>query len=290
MAADDWLWWHFKPASENLFGLQSSDGVTWSARTCNYTPTSGHVVRDPNVVQWNGKYWLVHTNITGAASTSNSFDLAVSDDGITFTFQQSVSVADVVSGSGARAWGPRWVLPETANDTTLRVMICLTSGGSAGDFQPYILTPTDQSGLTTWSGCTQVTGSDFPVAIFDTDLVRVGNIYYLFYKNEQGGKFIEVSQSSSPFSGFAQVKTGDWAGWGTPREGNYLVEKPNGKWRIYLDLEGAGYRYSDSATASIVGSWSAILSPSVPYTPQNGRVFLKSAHVPAPSKRYFRLK
>jgi len=43
------------------------------------------------------------------------------------------------------------------------------------------------------------------------------------------------------------VGTGDWAGWGSGRQGQSLVRLDNGGWRIFFDgYTDRGYYFSDS--------------------------------------------
>jgi hypothetical protein len=63
------------------------------------------------------------------------------------------------------------------------------------------------------------------------------------------------ASSASLLSGYTIIQSGNWAGWGTHLEGECLIKLANGNWRIYLDNEGNGIYYSDSADNWV--TWSA---------------------------------
>ncbi len=85
--------------------------------------------------------------------------------------------------------------------------------------------------------------------------MRIGSTYHAFTKNETA-KYIEYATASSLAGPYTISKTGDWAGWGSYREGPALVQLDNGGWRIFFDGYGDGtYYYSDSYDT--FATWSA---------------------------------
>lgn len=58
-------------------------------------------------------------------------------------------------------------------------------------------------------------------------------------------KYIEYGTASNLTGPYTIIRTGDWAGWGSYREGPALVQLDNGGRRIFFDGYGS-YHYSDS--------------------------------------------
>lgn len=85
--------------------------------------------------------------------------------------------------------------------------------------------------------------------------VLLGSTYHAFPKNETT-KYIEYATASNLTGPYTIRRTGDWAGWGSYREGPTLVQLDNGGWRIFFDGYGDGnYHYSDSHDT--FATWSA---------------------------------
>lgn len=236
--------------------MGSHDGITWSQIPSTYT-TCGTVVRDPSIAYLPAaqKYWLVHTN-----STTTTFDLASSWDGKAWTCIKQVSLAAVVSGTGAAVWAPEWVhdpdgsLWLDTNGTPHVLVAASVSGTSDTGFGIYEVHPTSAD-FTQWSTPVLLTGSGFPTNLIDPYAVVGGEKFYLFYKNENS-RYIELAVSGQLTTGYAITESGDWAGWGTPLEGPSVIMVAPNIWRIYLDAQGNGIYHSES-TAGLAGPWSA---------------------------------
>lgn len=85
--------------------------------------------------------------------------------------------------------------------------------------------------------------------------VLLGSTCHAFPKNETT-KYIEYATASNLTGPYTIRRTGDWAGWGSYREGPTLVQLDNGGWRIFFDGYGDGnYHYSDSHDT--FATWSA---------------------------------
>jgi len=109
------------------------------------------------------------------------------------------------------------------------------------------------SALTAWSSPVALSG--IGSNHIDTYIVRTGSTYHAFTKNETA-KYIEYGTASSLTGPYTISKTGDWAGWGSYREGPSVVQLDNGGWRIFFDGYGDGtYYYSDSYDT--FATWSA---------------------------------
>jgi len=270
----NWLWWHFKPTDTNLFCFSSTNGgTTWASRTCNYTPRSGTIVRDPNALPLVDQQNVViaYTSDTFGVSTT-SFDICRNTDAAckNFSYLATIDTSSIVSGANARSWGPRWVWYAG----NLYVTIACSANGDNGPFQLYYAQVLDLVNFSSIGPWQQITGTGLPSSMFDNDIFPYGAQWLMFVKNELNGKFIEVAQSNNPFSGYSMIRTGNWAGFGTPREGEYVNRMSASQWWIILDAQGSGYTRSNSTSDDPTGSWGAPFSMTTPYTPQNGKNIL----------------
>lgn len=249
----------------NLSLLASTNGLDFQLYPSSYTPTSGHVVRDPSIAKINGVWWIVHTNVSFAASTT--FDLATSTDGVNYTYVTSVDCSAIVGNdSNSAVWAPEWFVDD---DGSVHVFMALRGTGVTGtNFFIFETHPTN-AGYTTWSTPTAL--SSTPAAI-DPFMVKRNGTYYLWWKDT--AERIQHSSSSSLLTGYTTDTTGDWAGFGTPKEGPALYQLPNGTWTILLDKDGHGIYYSTGT--SDWSTWSApVLLPPInggKFVPQHGTV------------------
>lgn len=245
---DLYLWSTFENSNEQLYLLTSWNGTYgWRSRTCSYTPTPGHAVRDPyllNRIADTGKLFLAHTAIGGFTNPSTFFDIATSTDGHTFTFQQSVDCSAVVSGATAAVWSPTWFVDD---DNSVHIFFNASNTGTLHtNFQLYEVHPTNAN-MTTWSTPVVVTGTSLPANMIGPFMVKIGSTYHLWYKNETTD-YVEYISSSSLTSGYTVTKSGNWASWG-PMEGQQLEHRGGSSWRIYIDDTGSGIYFSDSRDA-----------------------------------------
>jgi len=118
------------------------------------------------------------------------------------------------------------------------------------------------SDLSTWDSPAKITG-DFPDSCLDPFIVKDGADYLLWFTHypDTNDQWVLYAKSSSPLSGYVVQKTGDWAGWGTPRQAPHLIRLSDGSWRIYMTpLSGTGgCYYSETSDADFPGAgWSAL--------------------------------
>lgn len=222
----------FTNSSESaMYVYDSPDATTFtSLKGPAYSPPTG-LIRDPSVFKHtDGFYYLVYTtgwdgNTIGFARSPNRVDW-------TFLYDYTIPLDKI-----QHTWAPEWFVD---SDGTVDVIVSLSTGG---DFTPHLLTPIDST-LTTWRPPVALSG--LGPNYIDTFLVQIGSEYHAFTKNEKT-KFVEHAVASSPAGPYELIATGDWAGWGTLREGESLVQLDDGSWRIFLDAYSDNkYLYSDS--------------------------------------------
>lgn len=228
----------FTNASDATVNVYQSDDATdfRLLKSAAYTPPADRI-RDASVFRHtDGAYYLTYTTHTWQdASTTIGF--ARSTDRTTWThlYDHTVPIADL-----SRAWAPEWFVD---TDGSVNVVVSCSVTSDEWNFTPYLLRATT-SALTAWTAPTALAGIG-PNHI-DTFIVKIGSTYHAFTKNETT-KYIEYATATSLAGPYTIRKTGDWAGWGSYREGPALVKLDNGGWRLFFDGYGAGqYYFSDS--------------------------------------------
>lgn len=198
-----------------------------------YTPPSG-LIRDPSVIRHSdGWYHVVYTTDWN----NDEIGFARSRDLTSWSHVQNLRVPlDGITNT----WAPEWFVDE---DGTTHIIYSISRNGPHGQFQPHVITALDDT-LTRWSAPRPLAG--LGPNYIDTFIVREGGLYQAFIKNETT-KFIERATAHALEGPWTVVDTGDWAGWGSFIEGQALVRRPDGGWRIYFDeYVERRYWYSDS--------------------------------------------
>lgn len=231
---------YFKTAVESIFTATSVDGINWYEIG---SPKNFIGVRDPSMIFWNG-YWYASHTVNGFTPPESRFAILRSADGINWEHYRYVDMATVVPAA-TNVWAPAL---QIVNDK----VICLAAVKTTGDFTVYLIQD--------WDDYLATNGTPTPIAglatnSIDAEVTFYNGTYYMFYKNEDTA-VIEASVSTTIEGPYTVVKTGDWAGWGTPREAPNVIRLPSGNWRMYMD-NYSGTLYSDSATDDLLGTWSA---------------------------------
>jgi hypothetical protein len=255
----------------------SNDGINFTARATYNTYTthaSSGLAGDPTLLNYNGKMYVSLSPGVGFTFTNNTLEIASSTDGDTWTYLCSPDFTAILGGAYNEVWNDSWFVDVSG----LPYMFIDRNQTSNHLQQDVWLVQATSSDLSTWGTPAKVTGTGFPSSIQSVFVVLSGGTYYLFYKNNVSGQqYIELATNSVfAATGWTVIKTGDWAGWGSPRETPWIVPKPGNasEYRIYLDKDGAGYVYSDS-TGGLTGTWSAPAAVSCDFgTPQHGSVVL----------------
>jgi beta-galactosidase GanA len=234
----------FPATSQDKLSLFTSrDGVTFTTLASEtWQPaklaSNAGLLRDPSITRGaDGAYWLVYT--TGWAG--QTFGVARSEN-----LRRWQHVADItVQLPGlTNVWAPEWFREA---DGALSVIVSLSAGGTAGPFRAYQLKPT-AADFSTFAAPQMLQGLDRnPI---DTFVIRQGGRYVAFAKNETT-KFVERAWANAITGPWTYDRTGDWAGFGGPVEGQALVPVVDAQgragWRIYLDdYMRKQYRWADS--------------------------------------------
>jgi hypothetical protein len=231
---------------ERLWIYTSADGLNYNllSQTGYGGPTG--VVRDPSIMKHtDGKYYVCHT-VQSWETSSTYFAIASSSNLINWTNVATVNAG--VSGT-YYTWAPEWFV----DGDTVKIIASLGPQGSS--FKPYVFTA-QNSALTSWSSAVDMgIGTNH----IDTFVVKDGDTYHAFAKDESS-KYIEHATSSSLTSGWSWVGTGNWAGWGSGKEGPCVFQLEDGTWRIFMDAYSPKGG-TKTATSSNLNSWSALSSP-----------------------------
>ncbi|WP_432155328.1 glycoside hydrolase family 43 protein [Streptomyces sp. bgisy153] len=228
----------FRNSDDGTVDVYESDDATdfRLLRSAAYTPSTGRI-RDAAVLRHSdGYYYLTYTTHTWQ-DVSTTIGFARSADRLNWTHLQDYPVP--IAGL-SRAWAPEWFVD---GDGSVNVIVSCSRTSDEWIFTPYLLRATDST-LTEWSPPVALSG--LGANHIDTFLVRIGSTYHAFTKNETT-KYIEYATASRPTGPYTISRTGNWAGWGSYREGPALIQLDNGGRRLFFDGYGDGkYYYSDS--------------------------------------------
>jgi beta-galactosidase GanA len=229
----------FMATSQDRLSLfTSADGITFTSLGSEVYQPPKDLLRDPSIIRAaDGLYYIAYTtNWSGSTlGIARSADL-----------KSWAHVTDVpVTLPGVtNVWAPEWFRD---TDGSLQLVVSLSRSGTQGPFGAFTLKALDAS-LTKFAAPVPMQGLE--KNYIDTFVVHHEGRYVAFAKNETT-KLIELATAPSLAGPWTFQKTGDWAGWGGPSEGQALVpiKGADGKagWRIYFDdYMTKRYWYSDS--------------------------------------------
>ncbi|TPQ18160.1 arabinofuranosidase [Streptomyces sporangiiformans] len=237
----------FLNSSDATVNVYESDDATdfRLVKASAYTPPANRI-RDASIFRHSdGNYYLTYTTHTWQ-DTSTTIGFARSSDRVnwTFLYDYTVPIANL-----SRAWAPEWFVD---SDGSVNIIVSCSTANDQWIFTPYLLRATN-SALTAWSAPVALSG--IGANHIDTFIVKIGSTYHAFTKNETA-KYIEYATATALTGPYTIRKTGNWAGWGSTREGAALMQLDNGAWRIFFDGYGDGsYYFSDSYDT--FATWSA---------------------------------
>ncbi len=228
-------------SKEKLSLYSSKNGLDFTLLSnTGYAGPTG-VLRDPSIMKHtDGKYYVAYT-LKSWTTTSAAFAIAQSSDLKTWTFHTEVPAQ--VTGV-KDTWAPEWF-----KDTDGSVHLIVSIDTSSTQFKSYLYTASDDT-LGQWNAPTPLgIGPNY----IDTFVVKVGAAYHAFSKNETS-KFIEHATASALTGPWTFTGKGDWAGWGSGKEGPALFQLDSGQWRLLMDCYGnCGFL---QATSTDLNNWS----------------------------------
>ena len=263
----NWVFSSFEEGSALALQLSySDDGVTWSNTGDLYRPASGDGVRDTSITRLNGIYYAAYT--AGNFGGVPYVQIASSTDLVHWTYLCNVDTT--CANNGYYSWAPEWFVDQDGS-----VYLYVSRALDNYQWRIYWTKPTSAD-LTTWAPIQRLGGDMADRGGIDPSVVRDGNVYYLAYRNygaPGGTECIEMATGSTP-TAFSLYKTGDWAGWGSPREAPSLVHLGGANWRIYYSLvvsslDGSIIARSDSHDN--MATWTAAAPTGLP---SHGTCFL----------------
>lgn len=212
----------------------SDDGVVFKQfNEIEYYPEQGNkTVRDPSFLEIGDYYYIVYTVIEWG--TGNYIGMCRTSD-----FKEFEELPFLEVGDFYKVWAPAFYTDNGNN----YIIINANLSEEQQDFQSYILTYDAEKHVVGESS--QIEG--LPKNVIDTQIYKIEDTYYLFYKNEDT-KYIELAEASELTGKYDVIGSGDWAGWGNTLEGPALIGLEDGTFRLYLDnYEEHQIYYSDSA-------------------------------------------
>ena len=269
-------------SEQELWIYTSTDGANWGLLAdTNFKGPTG-TLRDPSIIKnaADGKYYVAYT-VYSYTTQSTYFNIASSSNLTTWTHVTSVNAG--VAGT-QYTWAPEFFV----EGSTIKVIVSLSPSNSPWAFKPYIYTALNSS-LTSWSSGVAM---GIPTNKIDTFVVKSGSTYHAFTQNGDT-LYIEHATASSLTGPWTYIATGNWAGWGSGKEGPALYQLNDGSWTLIADWYSTNGIYK--ATSTNLTTWSAPLtSVSSLSTKRHGTVLRQtpfSGPTPtlAPAPVYYRI-
>ncbi len=233
----------FNATSQDRLSLfTSKDGSTYTSLHSEVWQPPQGLLRDPSIIRTADGCWAI---VYTTDWNSSTFGVARACRLNQWQHVADVPVALPGTDKVTNVWAPEWFRDD---DGSLSVVVSLSTQGTGGPFAAYRLQPT-RPDFSAFGAPRLLRGLELRNPI-DTFIVREGERYVAFTKNEST-KFIERATASHLDGPWAYDRTGDWAGFGGPLEGQSLVRivDSNGQpgWRLQADsYVDKRYYYSDS--------------------------------------------
>ncbi|KAI5778859.1 arabinosidase [Geopyxis carbonaria] len=221
-------------SESNMYVYTSVDGTNFDlVKGPAYVPAST-LIRDPSPLLHTDGYWYMSYTTSWE---SRNFAIARSLNLLDWTLYATIPITNTTV---TRTWAPELF----KDPSTGKIHIIVSLGAVTSNFNPYVLTATDNT-LSTWSTPKVMTGMG-PNYI-DTFVIPSGGQYHVFAKNENT-KWIEHAVSNSLTGPYTFVQTGNHSGW-DHLEGPCLTTLQDGTYRIFADAYESSvrkYMYADS--------------------------------------------
>lgn len=257
----------YTSANKTLTLQTSADASTWYTMGVNY-PDSGPV-RDPSIIKLGSTWYIAHTNVSGITVPNTSFKIISSSDLYSWSVVASPDWSSSIPGVN-RVWAPEWF--KNPSDGSEHIFFAASTNGHAGPFSIYETHPVTPGIYTSWTAAYKVSGFTTN-SLIDPFLLKVGSTYYLWFKNETAGYYIEYATASNELGPYSHITHGDWAGWGHDMEGPSLVQVGS-NWRLFLDdYLPAGQHIKWSESADGFKTWTAKQAISAEYIMSHGTAY-----------------
>lgn len=215
---DRYLITSFNTDEMKLLVYESDDGAVFHKKNVRYFPRLGNkTVRDPSYIKVGGEYYIVYTVIDWG--TGHEIGMCKTKDFYSYEELPHISV-----GEFNKVWAPTFYVENN------KIYIIVNAAYEDERFASYIMEYDIKSN--TVSEPVKLKG--LPSNVIDTEIYKINEQYYLFYKNEDT-KYVELAVCSELLGEYKVIGSDDWAGWGKDLEGPCLVQKSDGKYLLYLD-------------------------------------------------------
>lgn len=267
------VWNKANGADGLLHPSMSNDGINFTTRATynTYTPHNTSDMGAPCLMVWNGLIWIAASRGVDFNWTGTNIEIASSPDGDNYTYVASPDFSSIAGGNINQVWVDTFFIDPIGGLPYL----FLETDYNQSPFQEYVyITQAQNNTLTLWSTPTTVTGTGFPSSMQNVACRKLGNTYYLLFKDETTGYMQFATSTTGPGSGYTVQTSGNWAGWGTPKEAPTWL--PNGGGHtVWLDADGSGIYISQSGNSdpTVGGSWGATRPVTCQFgPPQHGSV------------------
>lgn len=260
----------FNNTWQNLFIEFSNDLIFWHLPSPATAYPLTHLVRDPSIMKYNGRYYLIHTYAV-AVGPLHQFMIASSADLKTWT---TPTLIDGNQGGLTiqNLWAPEWFIdPNGSGLSSVHVFFAVDLTGAQNDFQIYEMHATASdfdTNAASWSNpvLITVTGQTNiidPFIVYRSDT----STYYMWFN---GFGTAAKYASSSTLTGTYGSTVTDPGGWGSGMEGTCLrqiIAGSPGTWRVWFDFDGGSLTPGQINYADSTDGWSTWTALTPIYTP-----------------------
>jgi hypothetical protein len=222
-----------------LYITSSFDGRRFNPLTGGpvYTSPGTDRLRDPSIVRLPDAWYVCHT-AGSRLGNAPYFTILRSTDLVNWTKITDVSMAAVPGTQ--YTWAPEWVVEE---DGSVHILVSV-SPLITREHRIYEIHPSVPGQWTTWSDPVELTGTAFPafthppgsttyVGYYDPYVVKRNGVYHLFYFDVSTG-CIHCATAASLTGPYTVLKSGNWLGIGTFKEGGTMLHLGGSRWRFYF--------------------------------------------------------
>ncbi|MFA5161139.1 MAG: hypothetical protein WC421_02745 [Elusimicrobiales bacterium] len=221
----------FRSDDESMYINYSVDGSTWAVVLSTPVFRASTGLRDPSIMKHtDNKFYATYTKARGCAATPTTLGLIYSTDLLNWTAKADIPLP--ITGIH------KAIAPEFYNDTNdtglsaVHILVAVSTTTADNTYSIYETHPT-AADFSTWSSPVLVLAAGGNVFI-DPYVLYKSPYYYLWTRRMTPNDGIIYSTATAITGPYYPVKDGDWAGFGTGKEGESVVPVGNG-YRIYYD-------------------------------------------------------